>query len=148
MIKLTDRGDLWIGNSADGTNFPTLEIRALLNVAHDLQGKVVWPEVEYVQVGLVDGPGNPPEMYCAAVLALSSLLRKGHRTLVCCHTGSRSMATCIMYMEATDPGRGWDGWVEILSERVPLPLPVPDPTHKSAFESINWKTVSRLMSKQ
>lgn len=144
MICLTDGGSLWIGNSADGTNLDALKIRAVLNVAHDLKGSVGWPEVEYNQVGLVDGPGNPQTAYCGAVLVLDSLIHRRKKTLVCCHTGSRSLAVSVMYLEMFTP-RGWDGWIDILQERVGIDLPVPHPAHREAFDRMNWRSMAKIV---
>ena len=142
MIRLTD--NLWVGNSADGTNLEAISVGAVLNVAHDLLGEVGWPKVEYMQVGLVDGPGNPQSAYYSAVLALHSLLKR-HRTLVCCHTGGRSVAVAIMYLELCESTRGWNGWLELLCERVCIEVPIPHPAHREAFDKMNWRSMSKLI---
>lgn len=141
MIRLTDNG-LWIGNSADGKNLGVLRVSAILNVAQDLRGTVGWPDVEYMQVGLIDGPGNPLCTYSAAVLALASLLGR-RRTLVCCHSGGRSLAVCVMYLE-TLSRIGWDNRITLLQERVNIELPKPHLAHKAAFEAMNWRVLSKL----
>lgn len=143
MIRLTD--DLWIGDSGDGFNARALNVDAVLNVARDLRGMVGHPTIEYAQVGLVDGPGNTHAAYCAAVLTLASLIER-YEVMVYCHTGSRSMAVALMYLNAT-ARRGWDGWMELLGERVDIPLPVPHEAHRAAFDKINWRVLAKLLEK-
>ena len=65
--------NVWVGNSRDECIIR--DIDAILNVAVDLEpSRNLSDGVEYVHVGLVDGPGNPPEMYVAAVMALVALV--------------------------------------------------------------------------
>lgn len=143
MIRLTENG-LWIGNSLDSRNILGVKkLGAILNVAQDLTEAIGWPVVEYMQVGLIDGPGNPLSAYYAAVLALDSLLKR-HKTLICCHSGSRSMAVSIMYMEVSFK-RGWDDWVEILNEKAGIELPVSHDAHKLAFERMNWRLLAKAV---
>ena len=142
MIRLTD--NIWIGDSADAMNLGSMRVSAVLNVAQDLRGKGGWPDVEYMQVGLTDGPGNPIYLYTSAVLALTSLLQK-HEVLVCCHTGSRSLAVVLMHMNARNRS-GWDKLMEVLSERVDQKLPVPHTAHRKAFDKVNWKLLEKLVS--
>jgi hypothetical protein len=146
MIRLNE--SLWIGDSSDekAALLHTMagNIYAVLNVAHDLVGTWNWgDEVEYMQVGLIDGPGNPLSAYCAAVLALHSLLKRG-KVLVCCHTRSRAMAVALMYLHLTG-GRGWDGRLELIREYVDIELPVPNAAHRAAFDKINWKALGSLL---
>jgi hypothetical protein len=137
VIRLTDT--IWIGDSADSI----LRVNAVLNVAQDLRGAVGWPDVEYMQVGLIDGPGNPLTTYYAAVLALSTLVKRHRRTLVCCHTGGRSLAVAMMYLNTT-AGHDWEGLLGLLRERVDVGLPVPHGAHKVAFGMIDWKLLARI----
>ena len=144
MTKLTSK--LYIGDSADESHadLDTEDIRSVLNVAQDLQPTRGWRSgVEYMQVGLIDGPGNPPSAYCAAVLALGTLLRHG-RTLVVCHTGSRSLAVAVMYL-ATTVKRSWGEWINLLRERVDADLPVVHQEHAVAMEKINWRLLADLL---
>lgn len=143
MIRLTD--NLWIGIAPDEAlaDLAKLDIKAILNVAQDLQATRGWYcGVEYAQVGLIDGPGNPPAAYHAAVLALVMLLKRG-RVMVCCHGGSRSFAVALMYLNLT-AGRGWDGWLEVLRERVDDELPVPNEVHRLAFNRMNWRLLASV----
>lgn len=142
MIRIMDK--LWVGGANDWGNAKVLGIEAMLNVAQDLRGHVGWPEVEYMQVGLIDGPGNPTVAYCAAVTALDVLLRH-HKTLVCCHGGSRSVAVALMYLEAKVGKRGWGGWLDLLRERVEIDLPMPHDAHRSAFDKIDWQALRKLL---
>lgn len=139
MIKLTD--NLWVGNSSSTTvaNTPLLNIGAVLNVACDLRGEYGWPDIEYAQVGLIDGPGNPPCAYAAAALTLAMLLDR-HNVLVYCHTGSRAVAVALMYLNMVS-NHGWDEWYTLLCERAGIDLPIPHPAHKTVFDGIDWKTV-------
>lgn len=134
---------LWIGNSADGWDQRQAGVGAALNVAQDLRGWWGWPETEYAQVGLIDGPGNPPAAYAAAVLTLAGLLAR-QKTLVYCHTGSRALAVAVMYLQARSP-RGWDSWMELLGERVDGVLPATHEAHREAFERMNWQLLAQLM---
>src|SRR4051812_26384297 len=98
MIPLT-RG-IWIGDGADEAygDLCSAGVKAILNVAQDLPSTRGWRQgIEYMHVGLIDGPGNPTTAYYAAVLALATLLKRSH-TVVCCHSGSRSMAVVLMYL--------------------------------------------------
>lgn len=142
MIRLTD--NLWIGTSDDEKKVSHDRITAVLNVAHDMTGTHGWADgIEYMQVGLIDGPGNPIAAYHAAVFALVTLLKR-HDTLACCHTGGRAMAVALMYLHLTG-GRGWDGRIELLKERVEDELPVPHEAHKEAFHKMNWRLLTAAL---
>lgn len=142
MIRLTD--NLWIGNSSDGGNLEALKVGAILNVACDLRIEVGWPEFEYMQVGLIDGPGNPQSTYYSAILALHSLLKR-HKTLVCCHSGGRSLAVSVMYLELYESTRGWESWIALLEERACISLPVSHLEHRVAFDKMNRRSMSKLI---
>lgn len=136
MIQLTN--DIWIGDSYDEryADLVTRDIGAVLNVAVDLPPTRSWKDgVTYMQVGLVDGPGNPPSAYQAAVLALEALIETRHRTLVCCHTMGRSMAVALMYM-GSQSNHDWEDLVQILTERLDVDLPVPHEAHKKMFRGV------------
>jgi len=137
VIRLTET--IWIGDSSDSS----LRFDAVLNVAQDLRGACGWPDVEYMQVGLIDGPGNPPSAYCAAVLALEALLSRHTRVLVCCHTRARSLAVVMMYLNIGSE-YGWDGLLELLRERVDVDLPVPHEAHRKMFDQIDWQLLDNL----
>ena len=152
MIQITDR--IWIGNSKDEQllqfdNHPNI---AILNVAQDLQGTKGWKnKIEYMQVGLIDGPGNEPVGYYTAVLALATLLKRS-KVIVCCHSGSRSLAVVIMYRDVV-AGHGWpgdwrptwDGWYVRLCAETGVTLPVPHPAHRDAYDKLDWKLVSAIL---
>lgn len=140
MIMLTE--NVYIGAISDAFTADPKQIGAILSVALDLKSKVGWPEFEYMQVGLIDGPGNPIHTYIAAALALATLAKK-HKTLVFCHEGGRSLAVSIMYMEFFFK-RGWDGWLELLDERTGMELPVPHEAHRAAFDKIDWEALRKL----
>lgn len=146
MIKLDD--GLWIGAAVgpEYGNLKALGIGAILNSAQDLQSIIGWENgVEYMQVGLIDGPGNPTGLYYAAVLALDTLLKRHKNVLVCCHEGGRSLATAVMYLQATTFTHGWDGWISILRERVDVDLPTPHPAHREAFDKMNWRLLKSAL---
>lgn len=145
MIRINDR--IWIGNSADecGADLELLNIGVILNVARDLRNSRGFVcGTEYVQVGLVDGPGNPDEAYCAAVLALSAILRYHDKVLVCCHSMSRSLAVVVMYLSGVSD-IPWDYTLTIIGERVDEELPEIHNAHKDAFVRIKWWMFTNLM---
>lgn len=156
MIKITDK--VWIGNSADEEYVTQADltyhgIGAILNVARDMVSTRGWNHgLEVMHVGLVDGPGNIPVTYVAAVLALRSLVQR-HNVLVCCHSSSRSLAVVIMYLSMTQdshtwPGEwraGWDGWMKWVRSRVSCGLPEVHEAHEEAFNKITWSLLKGLM---
>ncbi len=140
MIKLTDY--LWVGDSVDEM---TAEVDVILNVARNLKPTRGWPKIEYVHVGLVDGPGNMPCAYRAAIFELASMMHRGKRVLICCHEGrSRSLAVAIMYL-ATLTDHTWDEQVEILQERIEGDLPIPHSAHRAAFLNMNRRVLLNVM---
>jgi hypothetical protein len=133
VIEVTDR--IFVGCSSDATCREHM-FDVLLNVARDLQCVLGHDNgLEYAQVGLVDGPGNRPQAYCAAVLALADACRH-KKTLVYDHNGSRAMAVAVMYLNAVS-GRSWDDWIQIIGERVGR-IPEVHEAHKKAFENMKW----------
>ena len=145
MIKLDD--GLWIGLAVgpEYSNLSASGIDAVLNTAQDLQSVIGWDDgIDYMQVGLIDGPGNTLSAYYAAVLALAALLKRHENVLVCCHEGGRSLAVAIMYLQ-TVFAHGWDVWINLLRERVDTDLPTPNSAHKVAFGRMNWDLLKRAM---
>lgn len=145
MIRLNDH--IWIGGSGDEkqSELHPSGISAILNVAQDLEATRGWSnEIEYMQVGLLDGPGNPAVSYCAAILALHTLLQRHRGILVCCHEGGRSLAIVLMYMHATS-GRDWDDCLALLAERVNVDLPVPNDIHRDALDKLPWKLLKGML---
>ena len=138
MIRVAD--NLWIGTAPDEERGDLRNIDAILNVAQDLQGTRGWNcGIVYAQVGLVDGPGNPLEVYAAAVLALHALLRH-HSVMVCCHGGSRSAAVVVMHANLVSEGRRtWDEVAAILNERIDNDvLPKSHAAHRAAYDRMPW----------
>lgn len=136
MIQITDR--LWIGNSDDeqGAGDEPSPVDAVLNVAVDLQPTCSWSDgLDYHHVGLVDGPGNPPYLYCAAVLVLIALLKGNHHVLVCCHTMSRSLAIVAAYIHLA-VNKPIDKVLSDLHDR--HELPEVHPSHIQAYAKMNW----------
>jgi hypothetical protein len=146
MIFVSER--VIVGNSRDeeGLDLRPLGVGAILNVAFDLQGtRGCRQGVEYAQVGLVDGPGNHLETYCAAVLALAGLLRNHRRAMVCCHKGqSRSMTIAMMHANVT-LRRTWEEVLAVFRERTGADLPAPHPAHAEAFARVDWDLLGRLV---
>ena len=93
---------LWIGDSNDEYGVlvnKQATIEGVLCVAQDMHVNYGWDDgVEYMHVGLIDGPGNEVGDYCAALLALRTLMRRRAAVLVCDHEGGRALTVGIMYM--------------------------------------------------
>ena len=139
MIKLTDT--IWIGDSQDEgyADIYSEQIGAILNVAHDMHATRGWMHgIEYAQVGLIDGPGNHPSAYHAAILSLAYLLKRHKAVLVCCHGMGRALSVVLMYLRLVS-GRSMAEWLESLRERVEQKLPEPHEAHKLAYNRINWR---------
>lgn len=132
------------GDSASPEEFSLTRSRPqILCVAHDLRPSSGWPGVECWQVGLVDGPGNAPQAYAAAALALAALAGRGE-TLVYCHCGGRALAVALHYLNAISP-EGWDRWCQIISERNFGDLSEINEAHRRAFEGADWESLKRQM---
>ena len=143
MLKVSDR--IWIGDSADESHGDLLmpNIRCILNVAQDLHPTRGWMNgIEYMHVGLIDGPGNELTAYYAAVIALHTLLKRG-KVLVCCHDKGRSLAIVTIYLYLSS-GHNWDTQMAILRERYD---DVSDPhiEHRKAYGRINWGSLINLL---
>lgn len=138
--------NIWVGDSQDEELIyikPHL-VECVLITAHDMESTSGYDDgVEYMQVGLVDGPGNLLATYHAAVLALVTLTRKG-RVLVCDHDGGRSLAVVIMYLYLIGDGPSWDECVERLKARRG-PLPFVHSIHKKAFSLMDWGMLHRVL---
>lgn len=151
MFKVAE--NIWIGEGKDEQK--TLRyvkqsgtVDCVLVVAQDMTPSYGWEDgVEYMQVGLIDGPGNPLAAYHAAVLSLAAMLRRG-RVLVCCHDGGRSLAVAIMYLYLTGAGPSWDEALERLwgadgcRDR---DVPRPHDAHRKAFFLMDWGMMKRVL---
>ncbi len=161
MIRITE--DIWIGGYEDWQNANVVNISAVLNVARDLSSERTmfgcsWPKVEYMQVGLIDGPGNTISAYTSAILALHTLLKRkdAKKILVCCHGGRRSLAVVIMYL-IIKRGKvsahptffnywiSWDKMLDELLEQVKHPLPELHPAHKEVFDKMPLFLIESLL---
>ncbi len=146
MIEVAE--GIWVGDSDDEQEVLDSGTECVLVVAHDMQPTMGYGDgVEYMQVGLVDGPGNPLATYHAAVLALVILARKG-RVLVCCHDGGRSLAVVIMYLYLTGNGPSWDEALERLRAKSRdrfCSIPDIHPIHEKAFHLMDWGFLSRVL---
>lgn len=155
LIKITN--NLWIGNSDDEKNATHRDIfgrvtkntfDSIILVARDMVAKNDWEDgVEYMQIGLNDGPGNFLAIYHSAVLALAALLkRKENKVLVCCHDGGRSLAIVIMYMYLMNECPSWDECIERLKEKEKdKELPIIHESHKKAFFMMDWGMMKRVL---
>ncbi len=143
MIQFTH--NLWVGNSNDAM---IADVGCILNVAKDLRGVHGWPKVQYIQVGLVDGPGNPHHLYYAAVMALDTLMNTGNKVLVHCHEGkSRSVTVALMYMNLTYQ-RTLSELIEIVEERTGITLSSIHQAHYKVFDTMDWSSLKRLIETQ
>ena len=141
MIKVSS--NLWVGNSSDGQS---AKVDCVLNVARDLHIKRGYPDIEYMQVGMVDGPGNLLSAYYAAVLSLATMMKSGKKVLVHCHEGkSRSMAVAVMYLRLTI-GMEWDTLLSMIRESNDNDIPEPHSAHKKAFYSIDWEMLAKVVN--
>lgn len=145
MIRVYD--GIWIGTAleANCAAIQFNDLSGLLNVAHDLQCSVGWNnDIEYMQVGLVDGPGNMHSAYYAGVLALSALRGRHKNVMVYCHGGGRSLAVVVMYLQ-TKVRRRWHEWYDLIRERIDVDLPEVNQAHIDAFEKLNWNSLSKII---
>lgn len=153
MIRLTD--GVWIGDSADVRDVGVVGAGAVLNVARDLTGMVGWPNVEYAQVGLVDGPGNDVNDYVAALLVLAAMLQRHDCVLVYDHAGMRALAIGIMWVSLKGGRRpahpsfqrraGWDELLDELRGRCKCRVPTPDDAHREAYGRIPFGLLEALI---
>lgn len=154
MIQLSD--NLWVGDSDDSYLKDAMldGVDAVLNVAHDLQGKCSWPKVEYAQVGLIDGPGNEISGYCAAVMSLVALLRRHDVVMVYDHDGGRALVVALMYLNLTfgkyrrEPVEWshWMTWEERLATLTWIEgLPTPHTAHIEAFNRLPYGVLEALL---
>ena len=145
---------IWLGDSSDAehADLRAAGIGAILNVAHDLQGRRGWHDgIEYAQCGLVDGPGNTMASYHAAILKLAALVTGGRKTLCHCHEGkSQSVAVVVCVLHLLEGRRGWDHWRKVVVEKVAasgreIPDDKPHPEHRAAFNRLNWRLLASVM---
>lgn len=167
MINVAD--GIWVGSSSDEENLhryyknyksdmgKDLDISAVLNVAVDMPRKQYRLDIEYAQVGLVDGPGNLRSAYCASLLMLSTLLKRHKSVMVCCHDGkSRSIAVVVMYLTLKG-GRvsshptflnHWKSWDVIIKEiEIYCGNKIDDPheSHKEAWDNLPLGILEQLI---
>ena len=86
-----------IGDSEDARRADNKKYDAVLNVALDFDWRdgFKWR----YKVGLLDGPGNHPGTFFAAVVLLDSLVKSGKRVLVHCGAGmSRSVMVVAAWL--------------------------------------------------
>lgn len=144
MMTISD--GLYIGNAVDEevTNIDNLGLKAILNVACDLYPTRGWKHgINYLHIGLMDGPGNLTETYCAAILALRGLLKAKKSVMVCSHDTGRSLAVVMMYLALIEY-RPWYDILSIIRERFEEDLPEPHEAHRDAFMHINWQALKSI----
>ena len=102
-MKMTEivPGKLFVGGLWDATSFEQLQehnITAILDVASN-QNQKTYGRL-YSNIRLHDGPGNMPEDFHQAVMALESLMNDpAEVVLLHCHAGvSRSPTICATYL--------------------------------------------------
>jgi hypothetical protein len=102
LNKITDT--IWLGNELD--SFAAMGCTAILTVAVEPFPSDILATT--AKCGLIDGPGNPPALYQAALCELHGLLAMGHTVLVHCIEGvSRSpfIVACYLTMRPSyNPG--------------------------------------------
>ncbi len=146
MIKIA--ANIWIGDSDDEKrSFYYVQrktVDSVLIVAQDMTPTCGWVAgVEYMQVGLIDGPGNMLSAYHAAVLALATLVKRG-KVMVCCHDGGRALAIVIMYLYMMGDGPSWDEHIERLNSSDTTHPPV-NTVHREAFFLMDWGMLARVI---
>ena len=140
---------MWIGDSRDALDADLVGngISVVLNCAADLNVER-WnfvSGVEYVQIGLIDGPGNTMAEYHATTLKLCGIIKSGRGVLIHGHdAGAITTAVAIMALHALYR-RGWDYWLNVIRELLETPDMSPHPEHRRAFNRINWRLVSAVM---
>ena len=143
---------LWIGDSADEehADLDWYRVTGVLLVAHDLDSTRGWEYgLEVMHVGLIDGPGNEPVVYSAAVLALVALMSRHKQVVVIDHHGSRALVVAMMWLNLTggkyrpDPlsWSHWMTWDEKIAEVGPSLLdhiPAPHAAHIQVFNKLPY----------
>lgn len=157
MMRFSE--NVFIGNSDDekiiDITSEALKINSVLCVAVDMRSTRWHSPIEYAQVGLVDGPGNPASAYCAAILQLAAMIERQDTVLVCCHSGSRSLAVAIMYTvlkegrkseRVSAPSR-WRTWDSVLGDLVAAvdELPTIHEAHREACDKLPFGLLEQLL---
>lgn len=96
-----------IGDSEDARRADNKKYDAILNVAIDFDWRdgFKWRH----KVGLLDGPGNHPATFFAAVVLLDSLIKSNKRVLVHCGAGmSRSVMVVAAWLAVQSPNGDLD----------------------------------------
>lgn len=142
--------NLCVGDSADEAHIARCRppICGVLVVAHDMVPTNDWRDkIEYMHVGLVDGPGNPLAAYHAAVLALVAMVKRipERRVLVCDHDSGRSFAVVIMYLYLLGEGPSWDEVIERLKVKG-VKVPSINEVHRRAFFLMDWGMMARVLT--
>ncbi len=142
--------NLWIGHSDDEKwvvrHRPP--INGVLVVAHDMVPTNDWRDkIEYMHVGIIDGPGNPLSAYHAAVLALMTLVKRrdDNRILVCAHDGGRALAVVIMYLYLLGECPSWDECLARLRANS-AGIPKIHDAHRRAFFLMDWGMLTRVLN--
>lgn len=157
MIQLST--GLWVGTHDDerSPNVEAVKIKAVLNVAQDMAGNRHWPDMEYTQVGLVDGPGNLVCAYISALLCTVNLIERHGRILIYDHDGTRAIVVGMCYLNLTqgqhrNSPTSWGYWPTfdqrwdiILKRKDVVVGGKPDKAHIEAFDRIPWGLLTALI---
>jgi hypothetical protein len=109
LSKITDK--IWLGNELD--SFAAMGCTAILTVAVEPFPSDILATT--AKCGLIDGPGNPPALYQAALCELHGLLAMGHTVMVHCIEGvSRSpfIVACYLAMLTPEPENEFENCLE------------------------------------
>ena len=141
-------GVIIAGDSDDSYSFVKMQVGGVLNVSHDLCGfkECNYPEIEYMQVGLIDGPGNEVIGYCSAILSLVVLARRHKLVGVYNHGGGMAFAVSAMYLNLVSgkfradstKWSHWMTWNERIKEIGEIPTFDIHTVHIEAFSKIPY----------
>jgi protein-tyrosine phosphatase len=101
-------GGLLLGTCRDARDLKLVAdqgIQAVLDLALDEPPAVLFREVAYLRVPLVDGAGNPPALLRLAVATVERLVREEVPTLLACSNGMSRSPSVVAFALARISGR-------------------------------------------